>query len=521
MNTSSAKTRVPVQTALISVSEREGLPELLKVLARRNIRIIATGGTAKYIEELGYWVTEVSDYTDFPEIMDGRVKTLHPRVHGGILAERDNPRHCSAMNNHEISGIDLVVINLYPFEKVIAKGCTEAEAIENIDIGGPAMLRAAAKNNKWVTVLSDPGQYSDFIDHFEENSGATEQSFRSKAATQAFTHTARYDSIISDYLCNRQCQKRELPDTLIQVLHRKNTLSYGENPHQKAAVYVPGVSDQISLCNSEPLHGRRLSYNNLLDASAALRTVSDFDDPTAVIIKHNTPCGVASHDSIIQAFHHALASDSLSAFGGVLALNRPLTPEMVAAWENLFLEVVIAPEIERTVLNQLSKRKNLRLLEVPLLEQQNWQSRSIPGGVLLQEPDTIMTPSEDMSVVSKRKPDLDCWQELLFAWKVVRHVKSNAVVFARNQATVAIGTGQTSRFYAVQSAIAHSTESLSSTVLASDAFFPFADGVEAAIDAGARAIIQPGGATRDAEIIELADARDIVLVHTGVRHFTH
>ena len=512
---------VPIENALISVSNRTGLPELLKALAKRHVRIIATGGTAQYIEELGYWVTEISDYTDFPEIMDGRVKTLHPRVHGGILAERDNPKHCAAMNNHEMSAIDLVVINLYPFEKVIARGCTESEAIENIDIGGPSMLRAAAKNSKWVTVLSDPGQYATFIDHFEENSGATEKAFRHKTAAQAFTHTARYDSIISDYLCNRECTSRELPDTLIQVLHKQSTLSYGENPHQAAAVYVSSTSSEASLCTAEPLHGRRLSYNNLMDAGAALRIVSEFDAPTAAIIKHNTPCGIASNPDIIQAFRGALACDSLSAFGGVLALNRPLTPEMVTAWDALFLEVVIAPEIERSVLSQLGKRKNLRVLEVPLIQKQPWQSRSVPGGLLLQAADDIITPQVDMEVVSKRQPDLECWRDMLFAWKSVRHVKSNAVVFARNETTVAIGTGQPSRFYAVQSAIAHSQANLENSVLASDAFFPFPDGLEAAIAAGAKAIIQPGGATRDSQIIEVADEHDIVLVHTGVRHFTH
>ncbi len=514
---------VAIQSALISVSDRSGLPELLKALSKRNVHIIATGGTAKHIEELGYWATEISEYTDFPEIMDGRVKTLHPRVHGGILAQRDNPKHRAAINNHEMTPIDLVVINLYPFDQVIAQDCTEAEAIENIDIGGPSMLRAAAKNCKWVSVLSDPRQYDEFIDHFEENSGTTEPDFRRKLAAQAFTHTARYDSIISDYLCNRHAQNRELPETLIQVLQKHNTLSYGENHHQAAAVYVPSTSNEASLCNAEPLHGKRLSYNNLMDAAAALQSVSDFDAPTAALIKHNTICGIASHTDILQAFHSALACDPLSAFGGVLALNRPLTPEMVEAWDSLFLEVVIAPEVERTVLSQLGKRKNLRILEVPLLQKQQWHARSIPGGMLLQDPDDRVLAQGDMKVVSERQPDAECWRDLLFAWKTIRHVKSNAVVFARNEATVAIGTGQPSRFYAVQSAIAHSADQAGTenSVLASDAFFPFPDALEAAIAAGAKAVIQPGGAARDTQIIEVANKHNIVLVHTGIRHFSH
>ena len=521
---SESHAEVPKQTALISVSDRSNLGDLVKVLAKRNVRIIATGDTAKHIEKLGYWATGISDYTDFPEIMGGRVKTLHPRVYGGILADRDNPKHKVAMANHEMWSIDLVGINLYPFEQVIARDCREAEAIENIDIGGTSMIRAAAKNSRWVTVLSDPKQYEEFIDHFDEYSGMTELAFRRKMAGKAFTLTARYDCIISDYLCNRSADdSHSLPETLISVLHKTSDLSYGENPHQQAAVFVSGARTEPTLCTAEPLHGKPLSYNNLMDAGVALRVVSSFNDPTAVLVKHNTPCGVATAEDTVTAFHRAKACDPLSAFGGVLALNRALTPEMVEAWGDLYLEVVLAPKIERNVLSMLGKRKNLRFLEVPLLQHQELQYRTIPGGVLLQDPDDKIIPRSEMTVVSKQRPDADCWKDLLFAWEVVRHVKSNAVVFARNQATVGIGTGQPSRFYSVQSAINHSKtcEGTRDSVLASDAFFPFADGVESAIAAGARAIIQPGGAMRDTDIVEVADAHGIVMVHTGVRHFTH
>lgn len=514
---------IPIETALISVSNRDGLEELLAVLIKRDVRLIATEGTAKFIQELEFPVTGISDYTDFPEIMSGRVKTLHPRVHGGILAQRDDPKHLAAMSNHEIVSIDLVVINLYPFEEVIHKKSSHAEAIENIDIGGPSMLRGAAKNNRWVSVLSSPSQYKDFIAHLDEHSGATTWKYRQRLAKECFVATAHYDAIIGSYLQTQTNNDATLPDTHIQVMRKKTDLSYGENPHQSAAVYVECHPETPNLCTIEPVHGKPLSYNNLLDAGVALRAVSAFHEPTAAVIKHNTPCGMASDKNCVSAFKRALSCDPLSAFGGVLAINCPLNAEMVEAWGDLFLEVVITPSVEGSVRSLFASRKNLRVLEVPLLKEYATQYRSVPGGILLQTPDTIKTPRAEMRVVSKTTPDEDCWQDLLFAWEVVRHVRSNGVVFARDKATVGIGTGQTSRLYSVQSAIrhAHEYEGIPGSVLASDAFFPFPDGLQAAIDAGIRAVIQPGGAVRDDAVTETANAHGIVMVHTGVRHFTH
>lgn len=520
--TTTTDTNVTIKSALISVSDRTGLEELARALNKRDIRLLATGGTAKFLQELDLWVTEVSDYTDFPEIMGGRVKTLHPRIHGGILADRENSRHRAAISNHEMIPIDLLVINLYPFEQSIAEDKDFADAIENIDIGGPSMLRGGAKNHRWVTVLSDPGRYEDFLLHLEENDGATTLEFRRQLAAATFAQTAYYDGIIGRYLQRESYDPRQMPGILIKVIEKSSKLSYGENPHQQAAVYSYDTG-KPSLCTSAPLHGKALSFNNLLDANVAVHCVADFDRPAVAIIKHNSPCGVALGENPIEAFHKALACDPLSSFGGVVALNRPLTPEMVEAWGDLFLEAVIAPEVEGSVIPMLSKRKNLRILTVPIEIDHKQQIRSIAGGLLVETPDVKETPRQAMKVVSTARPSEQNWLDMLFAWKVVRRIKSNAVTFARNQATVGIGGGQTSRRYAVEAALAQSLPQggVQGSVLASDAFFPFPDAVEIAINAGITCVIQPGGSVRDNQVIELIEQHQIVMVHTGFRHFNH
>ena len=513
---------LPLSTALISVSNREGLEPLIAELDRRSVRLIATGGTAHYIRDLGYWVTEISEYTDFPEIMNGRVKTLHPMVHGGILANRDDKKHVAAMKTHDMLSIDLVIINLYPFAEVIAQNPEETKAIENIDIGGPSMIRSAAKNHRWVTVLSDISQYPDFLNHLQENGGTTSFAYRQQLAAKAFTLTASYDSLIAGYL-GKKHQKEALPEVMLQVMKKSSTLSYGENPHQQAAVYLPQNTTEVSLCSTKPLHGKALSYNNLLDAAAAMRAIANFDAPAAAIIKHNSPCGLAVAGNVEQAFLKALACDPHSAFGGVLAINRPLSLEMIEAWEELFLEVVIAPEVDRALLGHLKNRKNMRLLEVPINPPPELLCRTIAGGMLVQQNDSVLTPRESMRVVTKITPDEKTWHDLLFAWEAVRHVKSNAIVFARDRATVAIGGGQTSRYYSVTAAINNSRDyaGTQDSVVASDAFFPFPDALEKAITAGAKAVIQPGGSLRDQSAIDCADARGISMVFTDVRHFMH
>jgi phosphoribosylaminoimidazolecarboxamide formyltransferase/IMP cyclohydrolase len=519
---------IPVKRALISVSDKTGLAELGAALAERGVEILSTGGSAEALRQAGIAVREVSAYTGFPEILDGRVKTLHPLIHGGILARRDLAAHMEAMRAHDISPIDLLVVNLYPFRAVLARGADEETLIENIDIGGPSLIRAGAKNHRFVTVLSDPDDYPEFLAAFRE-SGGTPLALRRRLAGRAFARTATYDAAIARWFTRDTSWPAELP----LALEAPQVLRYGENPHQEAAFYRsadarPGVG------TARQVQGKELSYNNINDTDAAYECVAEFGEPAAVIVKHANPCGVAVGATLLEAWQKALASDPQSAFGGIVAFNRRLDAETAAAVAEIFTEVIIAPEAEEEALAVLARKKNLRLLlagSVPDPRRPGLVYRSVAGGMLVQSRDDRQVEREALRVVTKRAPDEAELADLLFAFRVVKHVKSNAVVFARNGATVGIGAGQMSRVDAVRIAAWKAAEtarargrSASPTegaVLASDAFFPFPDGLEAAIAAGARAVIQPGGSLRDPDVIAAADAAGIAMVFTGIRHFRH
>ena len=523
------ETRLPVRRALLSVSDKTGLIELGRALAAHGAELLSTGGSARALREAGLTVKDVSEHTGFPEILDGRVKTLVPQVHGGILARRDLPAHLSQMEEHGIVPIDLVCVNLYPFAATVASGAGDEDCIENIDIGGPAMIRAAAKNFDHVTILTSPQQYDDFVQSLD--AGGTYLSERRDYAGAAYAHTASYDGMISRWFAERAGEL--LPPVLTLSGSRDELLRYGENPHQKAAFYRDG-STRAGIATARQVQGKALSYNNLNDTDAAFEAVAEFDAPTVVIVKHANPCGVASAETLEQAWIAALRCDPVSAFGGIVAVNRTLDAETAQRISAIFTEVIVAPDADAQAIDILSRKKNLRLLltgGMPDPEAEGLAFRSVAGGFLAQSRDAGRVLESDLKVVTKRAPTEKEMKDLLFAFRVAKHVKSNAVIYVRNNATVGIGAGQMSRVDSARIAARKSEDAANvagetapltkGSVAASDAFFPFADGLESVVAAGAVAVIQPGGSIRDQEVIDAADAAGIAMVFTGMRHFRH
>ena len=521
-----------IKRALLSVSDKAGLIDFAKALAAQGVDLISTGGTAKSLKAANIPVTDVSTVTGFPEIMDGRVKTLHPKIHGGLLAIRNNPAHQQAQTENHIEDIDLLVVNLYPFEATLAKGADEETMIENIDIGGPAMIRAAAKNHASVTVIVDPADYASVFVEIEK-SGSTSLNTRKALAAKAFARTASYDAAIANWF--NRTNKIEAPLFFAIGGKLQQSLRYGENPHQKAAVYRSG--DQRSgIVDAQQIQGKELSYNNFNDADAALEALREFpfDKPTCVIVKHANPCGVATGSNLAEAYHKALICDQTSAFGGIIALNQELDSKTAHEISKIFTEVIIAPAASIEARAILAAKKNLRLLLLPSLATKTAalpMVKSIAGGLLVQTPDAATLEQMDLKVVTKRQPTAHEMADLKFAFRVAKHVKSNAIVFAKEGATVGIGAGQMSRIDSTRIAVRKSEDAaevlglkqplVTSSVLASDAFFPFPDGLVAAAEAGATAIIQPGGALQDADVIAAADERGLAMVFTGHRHFKH
>jgi phosphoribosylaminoimidazolecarboxamide formyltransferase/IMP cyclohydrolase len=528
-----------IKRALLSVSDKSGLADLGRELAARGVELVSTGGTAKALRDAGLAVKDVSDLTGFPEMMDGRVKTLHPTVHGGLLALRDNPEHVAAMEAHGIGAIDLVVVNLYPFEATVAKGAARADVIENIDIGGPSMVRSAAKNHGFVTILTDPADYATLVAEMDANGGATTQAFRTRMAGKAYARTAAYDAAIASWFAFSPAASDEptlFPETLPLAFKRADTLRYGENPHQSAAIYVPQVSGTAGVPQAAQLQGKELSYNNLNDADAALELAAEFagQEPAVVIVKHANPCGVAQGASLLSAWEAALACDSVSAFGGIVAVNTELDAATAEAISAIFTEVVIAPSVSAEAREIFAKKKNLRLLEcgaLPNPRRGGLALKTIAGGVLIQSRDNGAISADDLKVVTKRAPTTQELKDCLFAWTVARHVKSNAIVYAKDGATAGIGAGQMNRRDSARIAAIKAKEAAETygwdaprtvgSAVASDAFFPFADGLISAAEAGATAVIQPGGSIRDDEVIAAADAAGLAMVFTGMRHFRH
>ena len=522
--------QVTVKRALLSVSDKSGLAELGQALAARGVELVSTGGTARTLREAGLEVRDVSDLTGFPEMMDGRVKTLHPTVHGGLLALRDNEEHVAAMEEHAIGAIDLVVVNLYPFEATVAKGAARAEIIENIDIGGPSMVRSAAKNHGFVTILTDPADYATLIEEMETQDGAISEAFRIRMAGKAYARTAAYDAAIANWfafgdafthpLGAEALQATPFTETMPLAFKREDTLRYGENPHQSAAIYVPQVTGTNGVPQAQQLQGKALSYNNLNDADAALELAAEFagQDPAVVIVKHANPCGVAQGASLLEAWDAALACDSVSAFGGIVAVNTTLDGATAEAIAKIFTEVVIAPSVSPEAREVFAKKKNLRLLEcgtLPDPRRGGFAMKTIAGGMLIQGRDNGAVDEAALKVVTKREPTPQELKDCLFAWTVARHVKSNAIVYAKDGSTAGIGAGQmnrrdSARIAAIKAKEAAETYEWASprtvgSAVASDAFFPFADGLISAAEAGATAVIQPGGSIRDEEVIAAAD----------------
>lgn len=506
-----------ITRALISVSDKTGVVEFARILEAAEIEIISTGGTFEAIKKAGIKVKDISEHTGFPEMMDGRVKTLHPKVHGGLLAVRDDEKHKAAMSAHDISAIDLVVVNLYPFEETVMKGSEYQVCVENIDIGGPSMIRSAAKNHNYVTVLVDPSDYNEVAEEITK-SGNTSLATRKRLAAKAFSKTAAYDSAIATWF-NKELAE-DFPKQFSISGNLLQTLRYGENPHQKAAFYA--LNNGIGIAHCKQLQGKELSYNNINDADAALLLVKEFKEPAAVIVKHANPCGVAIAETIHDAYVKAYSCDTLSAFGGIIALNRPVNKQTAEEIAKIFVEVVIAPSFDDEAKEVLSAKKNTRLLEISdkffdsHLPQMN--IKSVSGGFLVQEEDIGKISESEIKVVSKAKPNKQTMQDLIFAFKVVKHVKSNAIVVAKDGMAIGIGAGQMSR---VKSTMIACEKAVAGAVIASDAFLPFPDNVEIAAKAGIAAIIQPGGSVKDDEVIAEADKNGIAMVLTGIRHFKH
>ncbi len=516
--------------ALLSTSDKTGLIDLARSLVEEfDFELISSGGTAQALKEAGLPVVKVSDYTGFPEILGGRVKTLQPRIHGGILARRDVPQDLADLEAHQIRPIDLVVVNLYPFEQTIAKpGVTLAEAIEQIDIGGPAMLRASAKNHAHLTVLCDPAQYDRYLEELRQNNGEASLEFRRACALQTFRHTAAYDQAISTYLSQvstPEAEANELPTQFTLTGQQLQPLRYGENPHQPAAWYQTGAT-ATGWAAATKLQGKELSYNNLVDLEAARRIIAEFANPqspaAATIIKHNNPCGTALGDSLVEAYQKAFNADSVSAFGGIVALNRPIDAATATELTKTFLECVVAPGCDAEAQEILSKKSNVRVLTLAdLASGPKDNVKAIAGGFLVQASDDAVEDPSQWQVVTDKQPTTEQLEELLFAWKVCKHVKSNAIVVTRDRATLGVGAGQMNRVGSVKIALEQAGEKVQGATLASDGFFPFDDSVRTAAAAGIVAIAQPGGSMRDADSIKAANELGIVMVLTGVRHFLH
>ncbi|MEZ5554640.1 bifunctional phosphoribosylaminoimidazolecarboxamide formyltransferase/IMP cyclohydrolase [Haliea sp.] len=518
---------VTVRRALISVSDKTGIVEFATALQELGVALLSTGGTYRLLRDAGLAVTEVADHTGFPEMMDGRVKTLHPKIHGGILARRGQDD--AVMAEHGIDAIDMVVVNLYPFEATVARpDCTLEEAVENIDIGGPTMVRAAAKNHRWVNIVVNAGDYTRIIEEMRSQQGATTLATRFDLAIRAYEHTAAYDGAIANHFGKlTPGGSAAFPRTFNTQFHKAQEMRYGENPHQKAAFYVEARPAEAGIATARQLQGKELSYNNVADTDAALECVKNFAEPACVIVKHANPCGVAVAATLLDAYHLAFATDPESAFGGIIAFNRELDAETAQAIvERQFVEVIIAPAVSAAALEVVAAKQNVRLLACG-----NW-GHSIPaldykrvnGGLLVQDRDLGMVDSADLRIVSKRQPTPQQMQDLLFAWKVAKFVKSNAIVYAANGRTIGVGAGQMSRVNSARIAAIkaeHAGLTVRGSVMASDAFFPFRDGIDNAGNAGIAAVIQPGGSIRDEEVIAAADEHDMAMVFTGMRHFRH
>ena len=525
---------VPIRRALISLSDKAGLDDLAAALSKAGVELVSTGGTAARLRELGHVVRDISDLTGFPEMMDGRVKTLHPKVHGGLLAVRDNEQHAASMEEHGIGAIDLVVVNLYPFEQTVMRGAPRDEIIENIDIGGPSMVRSAAKNHDFVAIVTDSADYGELVGQIEA-SGGTALAFRRQLAAKAYARTAAYDSMIASWFAFAD-QQQAYPESRFIVGRKSMELRYGENPHQKAALYLPMGPSTPGVAQARQVQGKELSYNNLNDANAALELAAEFRDgpPTVVIVKHANPCGVASADALLDAWRQALECDSVSAFGGIVAVNRKLDGPTAEAICDIFTEVVVAPDADDAAIAAFARKKNLRLLltgGLPDPARGGQTVAVIAGGLLIQDRDNGRLSDDMLRVVTRREPSERELKDCLFAWTVAKHVKSNAIVYARDGATAGIGAGQMNRRDSARIAAIKAREAAEThgwpeprtvgSAVASDAFFPFADGLLAAVEAGATAVIQPGGSIRDDEVIAAADDAGLAMVFTGMRHFRH
>jgi len=513
-----------MKRALISVSDKRGIVEFAKKLKIMGFEILSTGGTAKLLNTEGIAVRSVSDYTGFPEMLDGRIKTLHPRIHGGLLGKRSQPDHVDQMEAQEIEPIDLVLVNLYPFEATIAKpDCTLDDAIENIDIGGPAMLRSAAKNHPDVTVIVDPDDYDRVLEEMEKNDGDLSLKSRYELACKVFAHTARYDGMISSYLSSRGGQPA-FPEQLTLTYEKVTELRYGENPHQQGAFYKGLNNHEPSVSNAAIHQGKAMSFNNYLDANSALELVKEFDDQAAVIIKHNNPCGVATASELRDAYVMARDADPVSAFGGVVAFNRPVDEATAKEIVSTFVEVVIAPGYDPAALQAFKTKDNIRVLEVEIWGRERSGEKDLKkllGGLIYQDRDLGSVSVRDLEIVSKRKPTEQELQAMAFAWKVAKHVKSNAIILTRQDRSVGIGAGQMSRVDSTRLAIAKALSPTEGCALASDAFFPFRDGIDEAAKSGATAVIQPGGSIKDDEVIAAANEYNMAMVFTRMRHFRH
>ncbi|WP_374721478.1 bifunctional phosphoribosylaminoimidazolecarboxamide formyltransferase/IMP cyclohydrolase [Peribacillus tepidiphilus] len=510
-----------MKRALISVSDKTGIVEFAMGLKEAGFDIISTGGTKKALQEAGIEVIGISDVTGFPEILDGRVKTLHPKVHGALLARHDEEGHRAQLKEHGIQPIQVVCVNLYPFQQTIAKpDVTVEDAIENIDIGGPTMLRSSAKNHEYITVVVDPADYDQVLAEIKET-GETTKETRHRLAAKVFRHTASYDAVIAEYMT--ALAGEENPESVTFTYELKQPLRYGENPHQKAAFYKKPLGSLFSVAQAEQLHGKELSYNNINDADAALQIVKEFDQPAAVAVKHMNPCGVGTGETIEEAFRKAYEADPTSIFGGIIALNREVDEATAKQLHEIFLEIIIAPSFSQEALDILTSKKNIRLLTVRFDGEKKVEKKltSVEGGLLVQDMDAYSLEDATISIPTKRQPTDEEWEALKLGWKVVKHVKSNAIVVANSQMTLGVGAGQMNRVGAAKIALGQAGERAKGAALASDAFFPMDDTVEAAAKAGITAIIQPGGSVRDEDSIKKADEYGIAMVFTGIRHFKH
>lgn len=516
-----------IKTALISVSDKKGILEFARFLSENRVEILSTGGTARLLKEKGLPVTLVSEYTGFPEMMDGRVKTLHPKIHGGLLAKRDDPNHIKAMNEYGIKQIDMLIVNLYPFEETIAKeSFSFEEAIENIDIGGPSMVRSAAKNFKDVTVVVNPERYENLIQELKDNNFSLKEKIKFMLAQEAFAHTARYDSLISNFLLDKlELDGSIFPKHYHIPLKKAQDLRYGENSHQGAALYMESQNDRTGITNAEQLQGKELSFNNFIDLDAALGLLKEFKETASVVIKHTNPCGVGLDENLSKAYKKAREADPVSAFGGILGFNKTVDVPTAKEITTSFIEAIIAPNFEDEALEILSKKKNLRVMRLSMgkenINKKLLDVKKVSGGFLIQDMDNIDLIESQLKVVTEITPTGDQWEGLRFAWKVAKHVKSNAIIFALKDRTIGIGAGQMSRVDSTMIAVEKARTPIKGSVMASDAFFPFRDAIDKAAEHGIQAIIQPGGSIRDDEVIAAANEHKIAMVFTGIRHFKH